>query len=750
MRRQIIFSVIGLAALAVAWLPVTVQHDNFPPKAGVKYIRRVFGRHTVGQQLIHDYPFSAIAVAVRSEMPQTVTLRLLDEDGRERGRRSAALRPDEDTWVAVPISPPVPPGVHTFYFAGLPDTSREEAALMRFQIDSDLYPAGYMVVDGEPSYGDIGFRTLERVPLWRAAAVWGQITDTSGMRGVRRIIFGVILAGTLWCTGWLAWKYPQHGRSLLLALLMLFTIAIRLPYLQIIEGVFGGDAFNYLSKTQALLDSRDPFAQDFRKGPLYSLLLVPGFFMANPLYWSRLVGIAAAAAAVGLLALLARSFSLPWSLAALAGILLAVNPDFIWESPSGLANTLYAALVIASAWAYVRARERRWQWVLAVMLGLTFLARYEGGAVAAVLLPALWLRERLPWRRIAGLTAVAGVLILLPQVSLLWSGQPGIRTTEDILADDGLWVARSVKALLANVERLRLFTISTWADPDVGLYVLPALLIGLAIGALLTAVYSRRERWQPETGPAAAFTLAALIYLVFTKSEAAYRYLAAVPWLLIGLGVAPWVRSRRYDTLAIALMLAVQTAIITVILPKPRYYLHIIPFLALAMVFGIRLLLQWNSGRLARVMPLLFGALLSSFFLSDGADVLARRAEKYNVQAEYVTSMLLAVQHLRTTHGNLAFLTSDEQTIVTFIPQERRFLVPDKYELSSAAQELHWLQEHDIRYAVERNDDRQWQSARAYPEVLEHVHTFLTINGESRVLVYLVHQDKLAEAVKEL
>lgn len=761
MQRQAIVLLAGLAIVIVAaWLPVTVRHVSFPPKEDPRYIRRVFGEHTVGQTLTHDYLLGELEVALRGEQAQTSVIRLLDEEGRERGRVAAAVRPDVDTWVRLPISPAVSPGTHTLQLAAALETVQEEAVLVRFQIQSDLYADGQMVVDGEPSYGDIGFRTYERAPLWRAVAVWGQITDKSFARGLSRIAAGVSVGAVLWLTGELL-RRRRVAIAVLFLFLIIFTVALRLPYLQIIEGVFGGDAFNYLSKAQALLEGRDPFAQDFRKGPLYSFLLLPGFAFANPLYWSRLVGIAAATAAVVVLVLLGRIFSLSWGLAGLAGVLLAVNPDFIWESPSGLANTLYAALVVGSAWAYVKASAPRWQWTLVVLLGLMFLTRYEGGAVAVVLLPALWWRENLPWRRMAGLTAAAAAIMLIPQVSLIWSGQSGIRTTDDILADGGLSVADSPRALMANAERLYVFAVSTWADAKVGQYTMAALVIGLLVGAALVLV--RGNVWWQAAGPlVSVLALAVLTVLVLTKSELAYRSLAALPWLLVGFGIAPWVRARRYDALIILLMLAVQTAIITIILPKPRYYLHLLPFISLAAVFGIRLLLQWNSdcapnekhrfptGQAAPAMPLLFGGILAAFFISNGSDMLALRAEKYNARAENITPMLQAVRQLRAGHGNVAFLTDDEQTIKTFIPPERRYVVPGKKDLSSADKELRWLLEHNIRYAVERNDGKQWQSARKYPEVLEHVHTFHTIHGESKVLVYLVHQKKLAESLAEL
>jgi hypothetical protein len=125
---------------------------------------------------------------------------------------------------------------------------------------------------------------------------------------------------------------------------VLFAIAIRAPYTHLVEGVFGGDAFNYLSKSRALLAGQDFFAADSRKGPVFSLLIAPGLFMLDPLWWSRWVGIIAAAGTVTLTVFIARRLQLGWPAAAIAGLLVAVNMEFLWESSNGLANTTYVCV----------------------------------------------------------------------------------------------------------------------------------------------------------------------------------------------------------------------------------------------------------------------------------------------------------------------------------------------------------------------------------------------------------------------
>src|SRR3989338_7416415 len=105
-----------------------------------------------------------------------------------------------------------------------------------------------MIVDGQESYGDIGFRLYDRVPAWRSVLIWGQITRHSLWPQIWRIITGVLIAIGLLITSQLGNKHEHSRRVLTFAfvILALAALIIRMPYLRTIEGVFGGDAFNYL------------------------------------------------------------------------------------------------------------------------------------------------------------------------------------------------------------------------------------------------------------------------------------------------------------------------------------------------------------------------------------------------------------------------------------------------------------------------------------------------------------------------
>lgn len=733
---------LGIGALAVlfaaSWIPISIMRQYSLPRAEDRFARPVYGdKRTVAQQFQNHHAIHTVEISVRGLSDYTSTLVVTDEKGVEVGHTQLQLAA-ADQWAAISINPPITYNNPLLIFTSS-DASAEQPVLIRYQPQSDIYPDGTMWVNGKESHGDIGFRAFDRVPIWESVLIWGQVTPVRLYRQSKVLMGGLLIGAVLYLFS----RRAPSRRVLMSGFigLGLAALLIRVPYLTSIEGVFGGDAFNYLSKTQALLEGRDPFATDFRKGPLYSLLLIPGFLTADPLYWSRLVGIAAAVAVVLLLPLLGRHFKLGWPTAVGAGLLLAVNQDFIWESPSGLANTLYVALIVASILMYVKAHTLRTQVWLAVLLGLTFLTRYEGITIAAVLLPALWWREKFSWKRALGLAAITGALIALPQMSLLWSGQSGIRTFGDIQSDDGLFLVRSIEDLGSNAEKFYTFIYSTWLVPEEGyttVYVGIAAAVGVLLGALLTWLHSKATIKIPYEIIVASLAVLMVVSFTILGSSESRVFLIALPWLFIGLGLPAFFRARPFDATVIFLLFVVQAIVIFIILPKPRYFLPLLPFYALCMALGIDLIVRWRASAKARFASFAVIGILATVLYVDGHASLLKRQEKYNVQAHHVNVMLLAVDYLRSQQGAIGFHTGQEQTIETFIPANRRYYFDGPVE-----DELAWIRNNNISYAVERDDESIWQSAHEYPDVFQHVRTFETKHGEDKVLLYRIDPAKL-------
>lgn len=741
-RRQILYGVtlILISLFCLSWIRVLVVHESYPAKEDQKYIRRVYSTHTVGQTFKTTSALHAIDVLSRVEQPQAISLIVTNEQGKQLSTYTTKLD-THDTWLRIPLKPALAAGEHTLTFRSPEALKPDQAVLLRFQTQSDIYESGYMLVDGQASYGDIAFRSLEKVPLWRAVLIWGQITDKAVVRGLQRISIGILIAVGVWGVEVLMSrtknKYIVWGLALLV--LALATLAIRVPYLTSIEGIFGGDAFNYLTKAQTLVEGGDIFASDPRKGPLYALLLIPGLFTFDPLLWSRLVGMGAAAGAVIFISLVTYHFTQSAGVALSAGVLLAVNQDFIWESPSGLANTLYTCLIVASVWAYLKSKTAQWQWILAMLLGLVFLTRYEGAVIAPILLGGLWWREKFSWKRMLVLCAITLGIMLIPQVSIFWSGSSGIRTVSDLNADDGLSLVKSKNALFYNIGRFYRFIREVWIVPQYGTLIIPGFVLGVLGGLSLLAA----RKGFPNVHQAVVLMctiISAVVFLVLllSKSSAAGEYMVAIPWLCMGLGVVAWFSKNRYNASMITVMLVVQTVVITLILPKQRYYLPLIPFFALLIAMGVYYYVAWPKNKITKIIPLLLINILAAFFFSNGHMAIAQRQEQYNAQAHEVTVMIKAVEYLRVNHGRIGFRVDEEQPIMTFIQKNRRYFFKPTEEQNTARVELEWLRQNKIQYVVERNQEPTWKSVREYPQFFEHRHTFTSIYGDARVLVYAV------------
>lgn len=730
--------VLLVVAVVLAGIPVIIKAIENGPKADPSYVRRVWADHTVGQTFAYDHPLVELEILVRGQRDEKTALEVTDGDGNVVAKKNLELT-SRDEWVPLWFAKPLSPGAQQVTLRAPNIQEQADAILVRFQIDSDIYDGGHMTIDGQESYGDIAFRAYERGPLWRAVQVAGQITNTSAQKAFGALAGGAIIAALLFASSRLL-----RGRWTIVlpfVLLVLLSIAIRVPYTYSIEGVFGGDAFNYLSKTSALLAGEDPFAADPRKGPLFSLLLVPGFFQRDPLLWSRWVGIAAAAAAVVITPLVARRFGISWQLALLSGLLLAVNKEFIWESPNGLANTLYTALIIASVWAYVellRSPRPRWLWLLAALLGLTALTRYEGILVAAVLLPAVWMRQRIPLKQVAKSVAITGALIAIPFTSYIWSGVSGIRTLPDIRSDGGLSLVDSAGQLEANLSRAQAFFAGLWLNFESLPPVMPPLLFGMIAAAALAAFGQSYPAQRSYTATVLAIAvLVAMTVLMMMKASLGPHDLIALTLLATGAGIVWMIYAGKSGALAMLIVALLQVAIITLMLPKSRYFLPAIPFVSLALAASLQALTGKNPSRLRHALGLLIGGTAATYFFLTGSSALAVRAEKYNSNAQDTAVLVNALYYLRNSHGNVGSFATGEVPVRIYIPPQRLFLFSDSSNTGTAG-EIAWISEHHIKYLLERDRQPYWQSVRAHPDAFVRVHTFDSIFGDSKVFVYQV------------
>ena len=726
--------------LCVGLVPVSLLRVQNAPKEDAKYIRRIYGNHTVGQVFHHEYySIHTLAVLVRAEDSHIGTLIVRDTHGQALGRQDMALT-SEDQWVEFLFKKALAKGTDTLTFSTSSETSSKNAILMRYQVDSDLYPEGNMVVDGKDSYGDIAFQITEKLPLWRAVLVWGQVNSTSVYATLKLIGSGVVFAALLY--GLLSIRFTTHKNmriGIMSGVLCLGFIIACLPYIHSLNGVFGGDAFNYMFKGYALIHGHDPFAADPRKGPFFSLLLIPGLFLHDPLLWSRWVGIIAGALTVALVPLVARKMGVSYTIALMAGILAAGNSFLLFEAPDALAVTTFTLLILFCIYAYMRIEDSRtWIWVLAVSAGLAMLTRFEGALVGAVLLPAAWIRYRMSWKKIVLPIVLAGVIMALPLTSLIWSGTSGIRTAQDIQNDDGLFLVHSIHdvQLSLNIQRSYEFFTNVWIEKGTNMQIGMWLLYGIVLGGCIILLKQFLPKVSPMilTGIGMVSSLG-FVLLLMMNNEVSKAILVAALYIIVGASIVLFTRKKPLDGIAMVLVVASQIAVIIWVLPKTRYFLPSIPFLYIFLAYGIQALVPPKK-KVAQAIAVVMMCVAALFFFQDTAKHSAKTVEAYNNNAQETDVLLKALLDIRGSGKSIGVESLDDLSVIIYIPKHLLYTLSSH---STADEELQFIRDNHIQLLIKRADSEDWSIATKHPELFSDPKIYTTKNGDAKVLVYQVN-----------
>ncbi|HSX24866.1 MAG TPA: hypothetical protein VLG69_02790, partial [Candidatus Andersenbacteria bacterium] len=518
------------------------------------------------------------------------------------------------------------------------------------------------------------------------------------------------------------------------------AIILYAPYTHAINGVFGGDAFNYLFKTYSLLHGHDPFAADPRKGPFFSLLLIPALFIPDPLLWSRWVGIIAAAATAALVPLVTRKIGTPWPIAVMAGVLTAENSFLIFESADALAVTTFTFLLLLSVYCYLAMKKsQKWIWALAVSSGLAMLTRFEGGIVAAVLLPAAWIRYRISWKKIVWPIGLAVLIMALPLSSFLFSGKSGIRTPQDISNDDGLFLVHSIhdEQLALNIQRSYEFFTNVWVEKGDTMQIAFWVGMGIVIGCIVILL----KHFLSHIAPRILLSLGIItslgfLFLLAMNNEINRAILVASLYILVGIGIALFIRKKPIDGIAIACMLLAEIMIVIWILPKDRYFLFTVPFLYLFLVYAIHTLVPAKK-KIAQFFAVFMMCIAAVFFFQANQHYLQKKVEAYNNNAQETDVLLKALIDLRASNAHVGAL-DDEGLAVTIYIKKQNLFIFNQTDISTADQELQFIRDNHIQYIMERDTAPQWKIARSHPELFSPAKIYTTKNGDAKVVVYQV------------
>lgn len=578
---------------------------------------------------------------------------------------------------------------------------------------------------------------IERISVWQQWGYWQDAHPVAAARLQQSLAGGMV--GLLALYFFPQSRSPRGRLAWYLGLLALVVVAvtIRVPLLKSIESVYGGDAYNYIFKSYAWIKGEDPFAADVRKAPLYSFLLLPGL-TTDPILWGRIINIVAASLAVLLLPMLLRRLHVPPALALGGGLLLAVNRDFRWESVHGLANVLYATLIVGAAVALTHSQRARAAYVVGVLSGAITLTRYEGGLVGVVMLPAVWLYHRLRPSWIIYTLLPACVLVLLPFVLWPLTGNLGVRPPADIVADGGLSVAYSLDDFAVNLKTFKQIFGRVWLfTPGTGNQ-FGAFIVGTVIGVILETLAKvlpgRASRWRKF---GIVLPVLWLLLILVRDTGPVAEHIVLLLTALTGFGmVALLARQPRY-AVPLLLVVLLQIMVVTAILPKPRYYLQVLPFLSMALIGAIASLSLWTA-RLSRAGALFFLGAIIALVYFDGNDALGGFVSDYNSRSQANTVMLRAARHLRDHPGAVAMSTDDlSMRIVLGDQRVARFVMTDNKPPTVAAQ-LTWLQERQLPWLVESTVNPLFTILDEHPDYFEHMATFTTRYGPARAEVWRV------------
>jgi uncharacterized protein (DUF697 family) len=649
--------------------------------------------------------------------PLTVTIRdEMNEQLLETRIDSGQLQDDVFSWVSFP--PLDGPRTVTLAFSA-PEATKSNPWGIRFDAERDRHLA-------------VGVQ--QRVPVWQQLPLWLEDHPDIGWH-LLKVIFGGLLLTFLLYTLTPSTTTTLRPWLLVFTVLAVAAVGIRLVVARQVDSVFGGDAFNYFLKAIDWVRGNDPFASDPRKGPLYTILLLPGLLMPDPLWWGRALGMASATATTIVLPLLWFRFKVPAMIALSTGLILAVNRSFWWESVHSLANIPFALLITLSALALLFHYKKYGRYLVGVLSGLTFLTRYEGALVGAILLPAVWLYHRLNWRVVGYTLLPVLVLVALPLVMWPLTGQLGVRSWSDVQSDEGLNLIGSRDDFGDNWREFRMIFGRTWIlAPTVGKQ-FQTLLAGVGLGIALAVGRRFVPRVMTIVGTVVPYVIAGLIlFITFRNANDAQKQLALLMTALMGTGTGyALLRWPRY-ALPLVLVVVSQALIVTAILTKERYYVHLLPFYSSALVIGVYALSnELGSGWRRFGTIFLIGVLSSTIYLNSERSIYGL-TEQYNRKAQTTTIILEPARLLRPQTGTIA-LAGDYLPMRLYLGDARLKYPPT----DEPAGQLQWIQANRIEYVLDNTFDPRFKvMLREYPAYFEEIKVFTTSFKDDLSTLYRV------------
>lgn len=696
--------------------------------------RPIFGEHEITFPVLFSEPVLGIGLVI-VDLRHSGNLVPVEVSVRDRAGSvyRATIEPNQiqdDQFAYVYFDSPIDTAEEVTVSIMAPEAKSKEALGVRFDIGSNG-PALLLV---------------EQVQGYQQLSLWSEAHPERFKRIKWVGMGGAVLAGLLlWSSkiGRVWWWDPFTWSLVGLAAV---TIWLRFGVALKIESAFGGDAFNYLLQSKAWLQGDNPFGIEWRrKAPLLSLLLMPAYLPGiDPLWWSRVVNMGLAAITVVMVVLLLRRWGVPRSLALGGGFLLAVNRLYWFETVHGLANPLHGFLIVAAVYGLTFYRLRIGRWWVAVAASLATLARWEALLVVGVLVSSIWSLERWRLSTLLHMLVPVTLLLLIPLVMWPITGEVGVRPPSDLAADGGLYLAYSVEDFKSNWRQFKLLLGRQWLlVPEVGS---PGrwLVLGSIIGMVLPGV---RRKLGRVTGWLSQFAIVLFIALIFyaliNDTRELDRLLVAVLSMMTGVGAGLLLVRRPRLAVPVLLLIGLELIAVTAILPKPRYYLWLIPWLTV----GITVSIWWLSrGQRAYMRMVAVSALsfLIMFVYIQSIDARSGYISDYNEKSHDHTVVLRAVKWARGVDGMVAVVAESDLPVRVYLSDDRYSVMPK--QLIEIEEIIRWIETNNVNYIIETSAQPAFgQTIVEYPDRYIEVASFSTRFAETTAWIYQVLPQDLAQ-----
>lgn len=727
MQKKHLFWIIALGVtISLAFVPTSYEHIIREGTDEFRAHHALYGKKEKQVSAIATSEIREVGLVLvnlrRAPTIAPVRVTVTSQTGAQivQTRQLSAFVDDEFTWFAVP-SRSISRDQEFTVAVSAPDAAPDAPIGVRFFLEDN----------------QLALAVRERIHLWEQVARWGAAHPRRASDGFA-IIGGAALAmALLLCLDIVSRINRRYSIAITLLLLTILVLLTRIPISNSLESAFGGDAFNYLMKSRAWITGEDPFAADLRKAPLYPFLIAPGLLpFLDPVLWARGISIVSSLGTVVFVVLLLLRVGVSVPIAALSGALLAVNRDYQFETVQGLSNPLYGFLVIAAAYAFVCQRT----YLVSVSAALAVITRFEGTLVAAILVPASWIIQRIRMSAFLRSLIPFFVIGLLPFTLFPFTGNLGVRTFSDIQSDEGLYLAHTWEYFEPSVKALRLIFGRLWILTEHVGNPLYAYGIGVCIGIAGVLFFRRFARPRTALAIIPALLCVAMLSGILLEFENQQKFFIWLFSCIAGAGLGGAGILKPKIAIPLAAMIFLQVLLVTAILPKNRYYIQCIPFIAMSVGVAAYAMGGANAfGKLPRALSIFFMSLVVFFVYQDAARALSGQISDYNEKSSAQTVLLHAARSVRHFEGVVAVPENGDLIMRTYLPRERVVILSDSIRNTDA--QLALLHEKNIAYIIHTSENPYFTNLIAeMPEKFEKVETYTTKWGDDIAIVYRLNR----------